>query len=111
MGLIVKPKDKKAITIDGLPDFKPTQCYIRLRFVGHIDGKTLEIQMDVFSSKELFAEGKTVPMMFEVQGNQQVIPAIQGLCAAGETQSIETAHRITNDFFKELGYDVTIDLV
>jgi hypothetical protein len=111
MAVLVKPKGKKAITIDGLPDFKPAQSYIRLRFVCHVDGKTIEIQFDVFSSKEQFVEGKMVPMMFEVEGKPQAIPAIQDICAAGEVQGVDSAHRITKDFFEKLGYEAIIDLV
>lgn len=102
MGLFIKEKTDKKITISGT-DIALPQVYVRLEFAGRADGKTLEISMSTFASKETYAEGK---MLFTdvPQGNinVEILPT--------EIQSVEVAHNYAKEAYIQMGYDVIIDL-
>jgi hypothetical protein len=102
MALIVKEKQDKKITISGT-DITLAQIYVRLEFAGRADGKTLEVSMTSFASKETFLEGK---MLFTdvPQGNitVEILPT--------EVQSVDTAHEYAKQAYVQMGYDVEIDL-
>ena len=102
MGLLIKEKGTKKITISGTEITLP-QVYVRLEFAGRADGKTLEISMSTFASKETYTEGK---MLFTdvPQGNitVEILPT--------ESQSVEVAHNYAKDAYVQMGYNVEIDL-
>ena len=99
MGLIIKNN----ITITGTTIEIP-EIYGRIEFAGRIDGKTLEVALSTYASKQAYKSGAnvistSVPMgsiAFELQ--------------EGEVQSIETAHNYTLSALKQHGFNVTIDL-
>jgi len=102
MALIVKETSDKKITISGTKITLP-QIYVRLEFAGRADGKTLEVSMASFSSKETFLEGKL--LFTDVpQGNinVEILPT--------EAQSVEIAHKYAKEAYVQMGYSVEIDL-
>ena len=102
MGLFIKEKTDKKITISGT-DITLPQVYVRLEFAGRADGKTLEISMSTFASKETYTEGKL--LFTDVpQGNinVEILPT--------EAQSVEVAHNYAKEAYIQMGYDVIIDL-
>lgn len=103
MGLIIKETKDKKITISGT-DINIPQIYGRLTFAGHADGKTLEIGVGLFASKETFANNQ--PIFTTVPAgnlNVQLLPT--------EKQSVETAHEYMKKAIENLGYIVEIDLI
>jgi hypothetical protein len=103
MGLIIKSTENKKITIQGTAIEVP-EVYGRLEFAGRADGKTLEVAIANYASKEAFDGGASSLPCDVPNGNFTV--ELQ----SGEMQSIETAHSYSQKAFIDLGYDVVIDL-
>jgi hypothetical protein len=103
MGLIIKSTEDKKITIQGTAIEVP-EVYGRIEFAGRADGKTLEVAISNYASKEAFESGASSLPCDVPNGSFKV--ELQ----AGELQSIETAHSYSQQAFIDLGYDVEIDL-
>lgn len=102
MGLIIKETKDKKITIAGT-DINLPQIYGRLTFAGHADGKTLEVGIGLFTSKETFVNNQ--PIFTNVPAgnlNAQLLPT--------EQQSVLTAHDYMKRAIEELGFEVEIAL-
>jgi hypothetical protein len=97
MGLIIKNN----ITITGTTIDIP-EVYGRIEFVGRADGKTLEISLSTYASKNAFKNGETAIQTNIVTGN--TIVELQ----EGETQTIETALTYTQVALEQLGYLVEV---
>lgn len=110
MGLIIKATESKKLHINGL-SFKPESVYARLRFVGHTDGRKMEIQVDCFETKEQFTAGAAIPVLFEAEGKPNNIQVINAEIQPDELQSVKTAHKYTAQAFIDLGYEVVNDLL
>lgn len=103
MGLIINSNKSKKILINGTSIELPS-VYGRMEFAGRADGKTLEIAISTFASKEAFKNGASNITTDVPQGNINVQLSIE------ETQSTDTAHKYAALEFKKLGYTVEIDL-
>ena len=99
MGLIISGK----ITITGTEIEVPT-VYGRIEFAGRADGKTLEVAVSTYASKEAF-ESKASVLSTNVQQGSFTVE-IQ----ATELQSINIAHEYGKQAFEQMGYEVVIDL-
>lgn len=99
MGLIISGK----ITITGTEIDVPS-VYGRIEFAGRADGKTLEVAVATYASKEAFESGASVLSTNVQQGsfNAEILPT--------ELQSIDTAHEYGKQAFEQLGYTVEIDM-
>ena len=99
MGLIIKGQ----ITIQGT-EIELPEVYGRLEFAGRADGKTLEIAVGTYASKEAFISGASILSTTVQQGtfNAEILPT--------ELQSIDTAHEYGKQAFEQLGYTVKIDM-
>lgn len=99
MGLIISGK----ITITGTEIDVPS-VYGRIEFAGRADGKTLEVAVATYASKEAFTSGASVLSTNVQQGsfNAEILPT--------ELQSIDTAHEYGKQAFEQLGYTVEIDM-
>jgi hypothetical protein len=103
MGLIIKATENKNINIQGTTIEVP-QVYGRLEFAGRADGKTLEVAISNYASKEAFESGASSLPCDVPNGSFKVE------LKEGELQSIETAHSYSQQAFIDLGYSVEIDL-
>ena len=86
MGLIIKPTKEKNIVIKGTEITMPS-VYGRIEFAGRADGKTLEVSISTFASKEAFKSEASVITTSVPMGNITV------QIEESETQNIETAHK------------------
>jgi hypothetical protein len=104
MGLIINATEEKSITIVGT-DITLKSVYGRIEFAGRADGKTLEVAVATYASKEAFTSGASVLSTNVQQGsfNVEILPT--------EIQSIDTAHTYAVKAFEQLGYECVIDLV
>lgn len=109
MGLVINSTEEKKLHINGL-SFKPESVYARLRFMGHADGKKMEIQVDCYETKQEFLNNAPINVHFEAEGKVQAIQVIGCELQADEVQSVEMAHKYASEAFVGLGYEVTIDL-
>ena len=99
MGLTIKNN----ITITGTAIELP-EVYGRIEFAGRADGKTLEIALSTYASKEAFKGGASIISTSVPMGNGSV--ELQ----EGETQDVESAHSYMKALLEQQGFDVTIDL-
>lgn len=99
MGLIISGK----ITITGT-EIEVPSVYGRIEFAGRADGKTLEISVSTYASKEAFTSSASALSTNVPQGN------LNAKLVDGEKQSIDTAHEYAVKAFTQLGYECEIDL-
>ena len=99
MGLIISGK----ITITGT-EIEVPSVYGRIEFAGRADGKTLEVAISTYASKEAFTSGASVLSTNVQQGS------FNAELREGELQSIDTAHEYSKQAFEQLGYTVEIDM-
>lgn len=103
MGLIINATEEKNITITGT-DIEVPSVYGRIEFAGRADGKTLEIAIATYASKQAFEGGASALSTDVPQGN------INAELQVGEIQGLDTAHQYAKQAFEQLGYSVTIEL-
>ena len=103
MGLIINATKEKSITIVGT-DITLKSVYGRIEFAGRADGKTLEVAVATYASKEAFTSGASVLSTNVQQGS------FNTELREGELQSIDTAHEYSKQAFEQLGYTVEIDM-
>lgn len=104
MALIIKPTEEKKITILGTEIELPS-VYGRLEFAGRADGRTMEIAIANYASKEAFKANANQISTNVPQGSMQV------QIEENEMQTIEVAHKYAKLSLKQEGYEVEIDLV
>lgn len=101
MGLEIRSTEEKSIKIIGT-EITLESVYGRIEFAARADGKTLEIAVSTYASREAFKMGAS-PITTDVQqGNLNV--ELQ----EGELQSIETAQLYAKQAYLQLGYSVDI---
>lgn len=111
MGAIIKSTKEKEIKVFGL-SFRLDSVYLRLRPVCYFDGKTLEIEVQAFESKEQFKNGAPINPIFKNETGADIfVQKIDGIVKDGAEQGIDTAHECVKDAFEKLGYIVELDLV
>jgi len=103
MGLIIKSTAEKKITIQGTAIELP-EVYGRIEFAGRADGKTLEVAVTTYASKQAFKEGAYQLSTNVPQGS------FKAELQEGEFQSVETAHDYAQKAFSDLGFNVDIEL-
>lgn len=103
MGLLINSTEEKKITITGT-EIEVPSVYGRIEFAGRADGKTLEIAIATYASRDAFLNGASVLSTNVPQGNFNV--EIQPT----EMQSIETAHTYGKLAYEQMGYEVVIDM-
>jgi hypothetical protein len=103
MGLIIKSKESKKITIQGTSIEVP-EIYGRIEFAGRADGKTLEVAIATYASKQAFKSKASVFSTTVEMGT------INQNLEEGEMQSIQTAHQYAKLAYEQRGYEVIIDL-
>ena len=104
MGLIIKATEEKSIKIVGT-EITLESVYGRIEFAGRANGKTLEIAIATYASKEAF-EASASAMSTDVQQGSFTVD-IQPT----ESQSIDTAHEYGKLAYEQMGYEVIIDMV
>lgn len=103
MGLNIKATPEKSIKIVGT-EITLESVYGRIEFAGRANGKTLEIAIATYASKEAFIASASA-MSTDVQQGSFTIE-IQ----TTESQSIETAHEYAKLAYEQMGYEVIISL-
>lgn len=103
MGLLINGTQENKITITGT-DIEVPSVYGRIEFAGRADGKTLEIAIATYASKDAFKSGASVFSTSVQQGNLTV--ELQ----QGEEQSIDTAMLYSKIAYEQMGYLVSIIL-
>jgi hypothetical protein len=103
MGLIINSTEENKIIITGTTIEVPS-VYGRIEFAGRADGKTLEIAVATYASKEAYETGAS-PLSTNVpMGNLTVE------IKADEVQGLDTAHQYSKRAFENSGYIVQINL-
>jgi hypothetical protein len=103
MGLIINKTDEKTITIQGTT-IEMDSVYGRIEFAGRADGKTMEINIATYASKEAYESGAAVLSTDVPMGNItiEIEPT--------EVQGLDTAHKYSKIAFDNLGYNAVIEL-
>ena len=103
MGLIINSTEENKITITGTTIEVPS-VYGRIEFAGRANGKTLEVSVATYASKEAFKNEASALSTNVPMGNitVDIEPA--------ELQGIETAHKYGKLAFEQQGYVVEIDM-
>lgn len=103
MGLLVKSTETTKIIITGTSIELP-EIYGRIEFAGRADGKTLEVALSTYASKEAYKSGANVISTSVPMGNfnTQILES--------EIQSVETAHLYTKALLENQGFEVIIEL-
>ena len=99
MGLIIKNN----VVISGTQIELP-EIYGRIEFAGRADGKTLEVAVATYASKNAFKQGASVLSTNVPQGSFTV--QIQ----ERELQTVETAHEYAKKALEQQDFEVVIDL-
>lgn len=99
MGLIIKNN----VTITGTTIELP-EVYVRIEFAGRANGKTLEVAVSTYASKQAFKSDASVISTSVPMGNFSV--ELQ----EGELQSVETAHKYAKQALEQQGFEAIIDL-
>ena len=102
MAILIKATEDKKITISGTGIELP-EIYGRIRFLGDFSGTTIQGEVATFANAETFAEGK-------ILYTDVPVGAYQSELEAGETQSLETAHKYAKIAYEQMGYEVVIDI-
>ena len=101
MGLIINSTEEKSITIVGT-EITLKSVYGRIEFAGRADGKTLEVAVATYASKEAFTSGASVLSTNVQQGSFTVE------IEPSETQGLDTANKYSKLAFEQMGYTVEI---
>jgi hypothetical protein len=103
MGLLINATNEKTITIQGTT-IEMDSVYGRIEFAGRADGKTLEVSIATYASKEAYESGAAVLSTDVPMGNLtvEILPT--------EAQSIETALNYSKVAFENAGYLVDIEI-
>jgi hypothetical protein len=102
MSLTVKSTEDKKIFISGT-ELEIPEVYVRIRFLGDYDGKTIEGETTTFANHQCFVEGK-------VLYTDVPIGSFKATLATGEEQSIDTVHNYAKATYEQLGYEVIINI-
>lgn len=102
MSLTVKSTEEKKIHISGT-DLEMSEVYVRIRFLGDYDGKTIEGEATTFANHQCFTEGK-------ILYTDVPIGSFKAVLIEGETQSIDTVHKYAKESYEQMGYEVTINI-
>jgi hypothetical protein len=103
MAILIKATEDKKIIISGTGIELP-EIYGRIRFLGDFSGTTIQGEVATFANAETFAEGK-------ILYTDVPVGAYQSELEAGETQSLETAHKYAKIAYEQMGYEVIIDII
>lgn len=103
MGLLINATEEKKITITGT-DIQVPSVYGRIEFAGRADGKTLEIAITTYASKQAYDQNAAA-LSTDVQMGSFTVE-IQPT----ETQSIETALQYASNVYTSQGYSVQIEM-
>ncbi len=102
MAILIKATESKKITISGTGIELP-EIYGRIRFLGDFSGTTIQGEVATFANIATFTEGK---MLY----TDVPVGSYQSELEAGETQSLETAHKYAKIAYEQMGYEVVIDV-
>lgn len=103
MGLLVNATADKKITIQGT-EIEIPEIYARIEFAGRADGKTLEVAISTYASKDAFKNGASV-LSTNVPNGSFSTEILQE-----ESQGVETAHKYAKLALEQQGFDVVVDL-
>jgi hypothetical protein len=103
MAILIKATEEKKITISGT-EIELLEVYGRIRFLGDFSGTSIEGEVATFANKDTFLEGK---MLY----TDVPIGSYKSDLEAGETQSLETAHKYAKIAYEQMGYEVIIDML
>ena len=102
MAILIKATEEKKITISGT-EIELLEVYGRIRFLGDFSGTSIEGEVATFANKATFLESK---MLY----TDVPIGSYKSDLEAGETQSLETAHKYAKLAYEQMGYEVIIDM-
>jgi hypothetical protein len=113
MGLTVKSTDSKKIHVQGTSIELPS-VYVRFEYVSRQDGKTLELALYTYLSKEAYNNSLEAFSEFDapIHSNPYLPTDIEKLSIlkkVEETIDLVMAHNVIKDEFESEGYDVEID--
>ena len=101
MGLLINSNGDKQITIDGT-NINLDSIYLRIAFNALVDGKTCEVALYSFASKDMFIEKKPIYTNVPTSNLYVMVDEL-------ETQSIDFVLLHLKKYFEdELGYIVQI---
>jgi hypothetical protein len=103
MGLLIKSTENQKIVIAGT-EIEMQEIYGRLEFAGRADGKTLEVAVTTYASKEAFKKGASA-LTTNVQQGSFSVELLEG-----EKQGVDEAHAYALKAFVQLGFECTTDL-
>ena len=103
MAILIKATQEKKITISGT-NIELSSVYGRIRFLGDFNGKSIQGEVATFANMATFEEGK---MLY----TDVPIGSYKSDLEAGETQSLDTAHKYAKLAYEQMGYEVVIDMV
>lgn len=103
MGLLVKSTETTKIIITGTSIELP-EIYGRIEFAGRADGKTLEVALSTYASKEAYKSGASVISTSVPMGS------FTTELKEGEVQSVETSYTYSKLALEQQGFNVEIDL-
>jgi hypothetical protein len=103
MGLIINKTSEKTITIQGTV-IEMNSVYGRIEFAGRADGKTLEVSIATYASKEAYDSGAAILSTDVPMGNItiEIEPT--------EVQGLDTAHKYSKIAYEQQGYFVEVIL-
>lgn len=97
MGLLIKENGEKKINIDGTSIELP-EIYLRVEFTAKMDGKTIEVALYPFASRDMFVDKKTIYTDVPVSNLWIVLEE-------GQDQNIKTVLvQLAKYYSEELGY-------
>ena len=102
MGLLVNATADKKILIQGT-EIKIPNVYVRLEFAGRANGKTFEISIATYASKQAFKDGAGAIFTNIQQGNFSVELQKE------QSQDLTSAEFYAKIGLQNLGYEVEID--
>lgn len=101
MGILINATQNRPINILGA-GMQINSAYGRINFKAHPNGKTIEIGLDIYLSKEKYPEGITINCDIP---NGNFFIQIDPLT---ETQSLDYAHTYAIQYFDNLGYQCQV---
>ena len=101
MGLIITPNTAQ-IKVHGTP-IQLTEVYVRIEYVAHADGLTIDVSFQTYYDRSQFDIGQVIL-------TDMIHNSFSVVIDTTETQSIDTAFAYAITKFEEWGYSATLEV-
>jgi len=101
MGVLIQSTEQSNIVIKGT-EIELPNVYGRIEFAGRADGKTMEIAVTTYASKEAFKQDASVLTTNVAQGS--IVVELED----NESQSLDTALAYVQNAYSQLNFDTEI---